>query len=174
MIIRTLLIALLCLSSACTGKGKSSQRIKETEVSLDNHLKQNKNEKKDHVCEISVYPVSDNDMLFHSIYEVPVHCFEPHVSDPDITIQNQRRKKFLNIIGVMKVRPQHETGAQMLDFCWENNWKWDHFPEDQRPDGGSSICNVPQRVTMKDVEIVKEIERCRLECLGERAAFDPY
>jgi hypothetical protein len=118
---RTFLIALLCLSASCSGKGKSSPLPKETEVSnVSRDSKQSAgDEKKDHVCEISVYAVSDYDQLFNSIYEVPSHCFDPHVTDPDIAVQNQRRKKFLNIIGVMEARSQDKTGAEMLDFCWE-------------------------------------------------------
>ena len=165
MIIRTFLIALLCLCSACTacgGKSKETARMNDTAEQEEG--------KQDHVCEIRAYPLSDNDILFSSLYEVPAHCFEPHVTDPDIAIENQNRKKFLNIIEVMEARPQHETGAQMLDFCWEKDWKWDHLPEDQGPNSFPLICAVSQLVTKEDVETVKKIELCRLECLG----VDPY
>lgn len=141
----------------CSHKGQELLPAQQSPVKI---------ETEGHVCgEILEFQVSAH-LMPSTTYKVPAHCFVPHVKNDDVAVENQKRKLLLKIIGVMEARPEHKTGAEMLDYCWENLWKWDHLPEDQRPSHFPAVCAIPATIAREDVETVKIIERCRLECLS--------
>ena len=112
----------------------------------------------------STYAVSAH-LIPANLYVVPNKCFEPRVEHADMSVQNKKRRTYLAIIGVMEERGHNETGAEMLEYCWETTWKYQHMPED----GPSErlVCSNNVIVTRSDLETVKDIEACRVECEEE-------
>ena len=125
-----------------------------------------------HPCgEYTLYPVNQS-FVFYSMYSAPNQCFDPHVKNPNMAIENKRRKLFLNIIATMVFRPDDRTGEEQLDWCWEKVWKYDSLPEEESPNYMPSGCTVEAKMKKEYVETVKKIERCRVSCAAK--APDPF
>lgn len=114
----------------------------------------------------SIYAVSAH-LMPANLYVVPNKCFEPRVEHADMSVQNKKRKTYLAIIGVMEERGHNETGTEMLEYCWETTWKYQHMPDHDRQSATPAVCSNNVIVTRGDLETVKGIEACRVECEEE-------